>query len=123
MGAIETNISDKAASLKTSPQTKAVQQQEGPLAKAIEQQTARLPSDTFLWAAVGAIAGSAVLQLRGKTGLANFVGHWAPTILLLGVYNKIVKVAGSDRAQGENGNGMGLSPILDASGNGQSSVL
>ena len=26
---------------------------EGPLAKAIEEQTAKLPSDTFLWLAIG----------------------------------------------------------------------
>ena len=29
-----------------------------------------------------------------------FLGQWAPTLLLLGVYNKIVKVAGSDRFDG-----------------------
>ncbi len=29
---------------------------EGPVARAIEQQTARLPSDTWLWAAGGSIA-------------------------------------------------------------------
>jgi len=28
---------------------------------------------------------------------ANFIGLWVPTILLLGTYNKIVKVAGHDR--------------------------
>jgi hypothetical protein len=29
--------------------------------------------------------------------LAGFVGMWVPSVLLLGVYNKIVKVAGHDR--------------------------
>jgi hypothetical protein len=28
--------------------------------------------------------------------MANFVGQWAPTFLILGLYNKIVKIAGSD---------------------------
>jgi len=32
----------------------------------------------------------------GRERDAVFVGQWAPTFLLLGVYNKIVKVAGSD---------------------------
>jgi hypothetical protein len=70
--------------------------EEGMLARAIEAQTAKLPSDTFLWAAVGSIGLAMTLQAMGKSHLSNFVGHWAPTFLLFGVYNKIVKVAGSD---------------------------
>jgi hypothetical protein len=70
---------------------------EGPVAKAIEQQTAKLPSDTFLWAAVASMALSAALQLSGKRHASVFVGQWAPAFLLLGVYNKSVKQLGSDR--------------------------
>ena len=71
---------------------------EGPVAKNIEQQTSRLPSDLFLWAAVGAIAVSAVMQASHRRDQSIFFGQWVPTFLLLGVYNKIVKVAGHDRA-------------------------
>lgn len=74
---------------------------EGPIAKAIEEQTAKLPSDVFLWAAGGAIGASLWLHSQGKKEASNFVGLWAPTFLLLGIYNKIVKVAGSDRASRE----------------------
>ena len=70
---------------------------EGKVAKAIEDQTAKLPSDTFLWAAMASIATSATLQMMGNKQGSMFVGQWAPTFLLLGVYNKIVKVAGSDQ--------------------------
>lgn len=35
-------------------------------------------------------------NFAGQKHAANFVGGWAPTILILGVYNKIVKVMGSD---------------------------
>lgn len=69
---------------------------EGMIAKAIEQQTAKLPSDTFLWAAGGAIAGSLALKMAGRDKDALFVGQWVPTMLILGLYNKLVKVAGSD---------------------------
>lgn len=69
---------------------------EGMVAKAIESQTAKLPSDLFLWAAFGSMAGSLALQMMGKKEQSNFVGQWAPTLLILGLYNKIVKVAGSD---------------------------
>lgn len=70
---------------------------EGMVARAIEEQTARLPSDTFLWAAVASIGGSILLQMMDRKNESLFVGQWAPTFLILGLYNKIVKVAGSDR--------------------------
>ena len=72
---------------------------EGPVARAIEQQTARLPSDTFLWMAVAAMAGSAALQMAGNKHVSLFVGQWAPTFLLFGLYNKLVKQLGSDRLE------------------------
>ena len=69
---------------------------EGPVAKAIEQETAKLPSDWFLWAAIGSITTSLILQLSGKRHASTFVGQWGPTFLILGVYNKLVKQLGSD---------------------------
>src|SRR5215218_4195256 len=69
---------------------------EGTLARSIEQQTAKLPSDLFLWAALGSMGMSLALELMGDEKKANFVGHWAPTLLTLGLYNKIVKLHGSD---------------------------
>jgi hypothetical protein len=88
---------DAKAKLKGGLETKPGQHGEGKLARIIENQTARLPSDAFLWAALGSITASAVFKARGNVGTANFVGQWAPTFLILGLYNKIVKVAGSDR--------------------------
>ena len=64
-----------------------------------EQQTAKLPSDTFLWFAVGAMATSAILQASGKQHVSLFVGQWAPTLLIFGLYNKLVKQLGSDRTE------------------------
>jgi len=69
---------------------------EGPVARAIESQTARLPSDTFLWLAIGSMAVSALLQAAGKRRGSLFIGQWAPAFLLFGVYNKLVKQGGSD---------------------------
>jgi hypothetical protein len=69
---------------------------EGPVARAIENETAKLPSDVFLWTALGSIAASLVLQIVGRKSMSNFVGQWAPTLLILGLYNKLVKVEGSD---------------------------
>lgn len=75
----------------------AQQQKEGPLARTIEKQTAKLPSDTFLWAALGSMGVSALLQFTGKKRASLFVGEWVAPFLLFGVYNKIVKTQGSDR--------------------------
>ena len=70
---------------------------EGPIARMIEEQTAKLPSDVFLWAAGASIATSLFFKLSNKPHEALFVGQWAAPFLILGLYNKIVKVAGSDR--------------------------
>ncbi len=75
----------------------AYEQSEGKVAKTIEEQTAKLPSDTFLWMALGAMGTSAALQLAGNRQLSLFFGQWAPAFLLFGVYNKLVKQLGSDR--------------------------
>jgi hypothetical protein len=74
---------------------------EGPVAQSIEQQTAKLPSDLFLWIAGGSIAGSLTLRILGQKEAANWVGQWAPTLLILGVYNKMVKLMGHDRYQSQ----------------------
>ena len=71
---------------------------EGRVARTIEQQTAKLPSDTFLWLAVGSMAASASFQMMGNKHASLFIGQWAPTLLILGLYNKLVKQLGSDRA-------------------------
>lgn len=81
---------------------------EGRVARKIESATSQLPSDVWLWASVGSMALSLGLQLSGnrKTKqVSNFIGQWAPTLLIFGLYNKIVKVAGHDK--GDNGNGRG----------------
>ena len=70
---------------------------EGPVARAIEQQTAKLPSDTFMWLAWGSIAASLTLKLMGRDKDALFVGQWAPTFLIHGLYVKMVKLMGHDR--------------------------
>jgi hypothetical protein len=69
---------------------------EGSVARMIEEQTAKLPSDVFLWASLGAMGVSCFLQMAGRKHESLFIGQWAPSLLILGLYNKLVKVAGSD---------------------------
>lgn len=70
---------------------------EGPIAKSIENQTSKLPSDWFLWAALGSMAISATLKATNQRHTSLFVGQWAPSFLLLGIYNKLVKLQGHDQ--------------------------
>jgi hypothetical protein len=70
---------------------------EGELAKAIENQTAKLPSDVFLWSALGVLAASACLHMSGKKHSALFVGQLAAPLLICGVYDKLVKLEGHDQ--------------------------
>lgn len=70
--------------------------EEGTMTKAIESYTSQVPSGVYLSLAIGSIGLSAMLQIAGRKKDAQFVGQWVPTILLLGLYNKIVKLEGSD---------------------------
>lgn len=87
--------------IKMDGKTEDFEQREGPVARAIESKTSKLPSDVWLWASVGSMLVSLGLQLSGQKKtkqVSNFIGQWAPTLLILGLYNKLVKVAGHDRA-------------------------
>lgn len=73
---------------------------EGNLTEKIEKKTSRLPSLNWLGLAIGSMAASAALEFfldRRKANLGTFVGLWAPSFLIIGLYNKLVKVEGSNR--------------------------
>lgn len=65
---------------------------ESPFTRVIEQQTAKIPSDVFLFAALGSMGLSLYLHVTGRGESSRFVGMWAPALLTMGLYNKVVKV-------------------------------
>ncbi|MDB5253543.1 MAG: hypothetical protein JWP27_2712 [Flaviaesturariibacter sp.] len=69
---------------------------EGKVAAAIEKQTAKIPSDVYLWTAVACMAVSATLQIMGKRKTSLFIGQWPAPFLIMGLYNKLVKLEGTD---------------------------
>lgn len=79
----------------TSPEAR--EHSEGFIARTLEEQTAKLPSDVWLWAAFGSMGMALFLRLNDRKDESLFVGQWAAPFLLLGVYNKLVKIGGSDR--------------------------
>lgn len=68
---------------------------EGRLTRLIEQQTAKLPSDFFLWCALGSMGLSLYLELSNRHDSSRFVGMWAPALLIMGLYNKMIKLIGT----------------------------
>ena len=61
-----------------------------------EKAASKTPTMLFVAAALASIAVSLSLQLMGKKQWSLFVGHWAPSFLLFGLYNKISKTVGAD---------------------------
>jgi hypothetical protein len=64
---------------------------EGKTTTKVEEATTKVPSLAFFGLAIGAMAASAALVLGGRKQLGNFVGQWAPSILIMGLYNKVAK--------------------------------
>jgi hypothetical protein len=63
---------------------------------AIEKVTSQVPSSVYLAAALASMAVSVGYKAAKKTDMALFIGQWAAPFLILGIYNKLVKIHGSD---------------------------
>ena len=70
---------------------------EGEFTKAIEEYTASIPSSAYLAVAVGAMGLSLLCQVTGQGKWGNFIAQWVPTWLIIGLYNKVVKLEGHDQ--------------------------
>jgi hypothetical protein len=69
--------------------------EEGQTTKMVESATAEIPSMVFLGFAGVAMAASWLFLMADKKNVANFIGQWVPTVLIMGLYNKMVKQHGS----------------------------
>ena len=68
---------------------------EDAIARLIEQQTAKIPSHWFLVGALGSMGLSLLLELSGRRRESRFVGQWPSPLLIMGIYNKLVKTLGT----------------------------
>jgi len=73
--------------------------------KTLERYTAQIPSSAMLALAIGAMGLSLLGQLGGRGKWGNFFAQWVPTIISMGIYNKLVKLEGHDRYDRGQGNG------------------
>lgn len=70
--------------------------EEGKVTAYIESYTSKIPSGYYLAAAGASIIASVVYKIAKKDNAALFVGQWVAPFLILGIYNKQVKLHGSD---------------------------
>jgi len=92
---LEVNPAAEAALKPTPAPVLRPEHAEGDLARVIEQQTAKIPSHWFLAAALGSMGLSLVLELSGRHRGSRFVGQWPGPLLIMGMYNKLVKTLGT----------------------------
>lgn len=52
----------------------------------------KAPASTWLFIAAGSVLASMALYFSGKRQAALFVGLWAPTVLHMGTYNKLLRI-------------------------------
>jgi hypothetical protein len=78
------------------------QPSEDQFTKTIEEYTAALPSSAYLGVAIAAMGVSLMFQLTGQGKWGNFIAQWVPTWLIIGLYNKMVKLEGHDQFDRRN---------------------
>lgn len=82
-------VKDRAA-----PPVVRAEHEEDSVTRLIEQQTAKVPSQLFLVASFAAMGVSLGFELMRRDRAARFVGLWVTPLLVMGVYNKLVKTLG-----------------------------
>ena len=70
--------------------------QEDQVTAALEKFTSQIPSSIYLAAALSSMAVSVAYKIKKDNHMALFIGQWAAPFLILGLYNKLVKLHGSD---------------------------
>jgi hypothetical protein len=67
--------------------------------KTVQVYAAAVPSSAYLVVAVGSLALAMTLQLAGRGKWGHFIAQWVPAWLIIGVYNKLVKLEGHKRGE------------------------
>ena len=95
VGDLRTNVSHRFDDI--AGKVDGLSKEEGGLTRMVEKFTAALPSSTWLALAGVSLVSSLGLHAFGRQRAAHIVGEFVPAFLLVGIYNKLVKIHGSDR--------------------------
>ncbi len=67
------------------------------ISKKVEEYTSGIPSAAYFGLAVGSmILSASIAAFTRRKSAANFIGLWVPTLMLVGVYDKLVKLEARD---------------------------
>lgn len=70
--------------------------QEGNATVAVEKKTSKIPLDGLSVCRLRRIGSLCRMMCRGRKSTALLVGQWAAPLLIMGLYNKVVKTEGHD---------------------------
>jgi hypothetical protein len=79
-------------------ETEAPQTRGDKLTKSAKEYAPSMPSSAYLGIAAGAMILSLVCELTGRNKWGNFIAQWVPVCLIIGVYNKLVKLEAHDHS-------------------------
>lgn len=67
----------------------------------VENQVRRVPPSLLVGLALGSMALSAAFAVGGKLKVANFIGQWVPSLLILATYDRLVQSESGSRTESE----------------------
>ncbi len=67
--------------------------------RVVEAQVRRVPPSVLVGLALGSMAVSAAFALAGKLKVANFIGQWVPSLLILATFDRLVQSGGGSGAE------------------------
>lgn len=72
--------------------------------RVVEAQVRRVPPSLLVGLALGSMAVSAAFAVAGKLKVANFIGQWVPSLLILATFDRLMQ------AEARPGAGMSALP-------------
>ncbi len=62
----------------------------------VESQVRRVPPSLLVGLALGSMALSAAFAVGGKLKIANFIGQWVPSLLILATFDRLLQSEGGE---------------------------
>ena len=67
--------------------------------RVVEAQVQRVPPSLLVGLALGSMALSAAFAVAGKLKVANFIGQWVPSLLILATFDRLMQAEAGPGAQ------------------------
>jgi hypothetical protein len=70
--------------------------------RVVEAQVRRVPPSLLVGLALGSMALSAAFAVAGKRKVANFIGQWVPSLLILATLDRLMQSESGSRVRGSS---------------------